>query len=134
LLVAAPYAKNPAVQEPPGQRSGRPTAVIFLLTLLLLLLLGAAYVGVMHALVELSEPDSGTDIDRRDLAYTYVHLVLLLGAAIIGFLAGKWFNGLGLAFATLFVVVTVVVMLGVQMGSYELACRGHNDLVRHWQC
>jgi len=25
-------------------------------------------------------------------------------------------------------------MLGAQMASYELACEGHNDLVRHWQC
>jgi hypothetical protein len=120
------------VQDP--FRRSRPTVVIWLLALLLLMLLAAAYVGVMHALVDLSRPDSGISVDRRDLAYLYVHVVLLVGAAIIGFLAGKWFNGLGVAFATLFVIVTVVIMLGVQMGSYQLACEGHNDLVRHWQC
>jgi hypothetical protein len=110
----------------------KPTSLIVLLTLLLLLMLAVAYVGVMHALVDISRPEH--DIDRRDTAYTYVHLVMLLGAAIIGFLAGRWFNGLGVAFATLFVVALLVAMLTVQLTSYELACHGHNDLVRHWQC
>jgi hypothetical protein len=58
----------------------------------------------------------------------------LLGAAVLGFVAGKWFNGLGIAFATLFVLVLGICMVTVQMASYELACHGHNDLVRHWQC
>ena len=115
-------------------RQNRPAFLATLLTLVLLLLLAGAYIGVMHALVELSRPESGTSTGRRDLAYTYVHLTLLTGAASIGFLAGKWLNGLGVAFATLFVVVTVIAMLGIQLGSYELACHGHNDLVRQWQC
>lgn len=110
----------------------KPTGLIVFLTLLLLLMLLVAYVGVMNALVEISQPEH--DIERRDTAYAYVHLVLLFGAAVIGFLAGRWFNGLGVAFATLFVVVLGVGMLAVQLTSYELACHGHNDLVRHWQC
>jgi hypothetical protein len=102
------------------------------LTLLLLVMLVVAYVGVMNALLDLSRP--AHDVDRRDTAYAYVHLVMLLGAAIIGFLAGKWFNGLGLAFATLFALVLLISMLAVQLTTYELACHGHNDIVRHWQC
>ena len=122
----------PAVRDPSW--NPRPNGLIVFLTLLLLVMLVAAYVGVMHALVDLSRPEGNADLDRRDSAYVYVHLVLLAGAAIIGFLAGRWFNGLGVAFATLFVIVLVVAMLTVQLGSYELACHGHNDLVRHWQC
>ena len=120
------------MQDIPGR--ARPTGLVVLLTLVLLFLLLAAYTGVMHAVLEVSRVESDGDADRRDGAYAYLHLVMLLGAAVIGFFAGKWFNGLGLAFATLFVVVMVVGMLAVQMGSYELACHGHNDLVRHWQC
>lgn len=112
----------------------RPTGLIVFLTLLLLVMLVAAYVAVMRALLDLSIPEENVDLDRRDSAYAYVHVVLLLGAAIIGFLAGRWFNGLGVAFATLFVIVLVIAMLAVQLTSYELACHGYNDIVRHWQC
>jgi predicted permease len=119
------------VREP----SGRPKSngLIVFLTLVLLVMLVAAYVGVMNLLLEVSEGES-VDTARRDLAYAYVHLVLLVGAAVIGFLAGRWFNGLGIAFATLFAIVLVVGMLTVQLSTYELACHGHNDIVRHWQC
>jgi len=115
-------------------RPAKPTGLILLLTLVLLVLLVAAYVGVMNALVEMSRVESIDEAGRRDAAYAYLHLVMIAGSGVIGFVAGKWFNGLGVAFATLFVVVMVVAMLGVQLASYEMACHGHNDLVRHWQC
>ena len=121
-----------AMQGLPGR--AKPTGLIVLLTFLLLALLMASYVGVMHALVEMSRIESDDDAAQRDAAYAYLHVVLLIGAAAIGFVAGKWFNGLGFAFATLFVVVMVVGMLVTQMLTFELACHGHNDLVRHWQC
>lgn len=119
------------------QRDGsqpRPTGLILLLTVALLVLLLAAYIGVMHALVEMSRVETDDDAAQRDAAYAYLHLVLVAGAAIIGFVAGKWFNGLGIAFATLFVVVMVVGTLATQMVTFEMACHGHNDVVRHWQC
>lgn len=94
----------------------------------------AAYVLAMHALVDFSTVESKQDASERDLVYAYVHVALFAGAAALGFLAGKWLSGLGFAFATLFVVAAVLGVTAVQMGSYELACRGHNDLVRHWQC
>ncbi len=119
------------VREPRGRPKSN--GLIVFLTLVLLVMLVAAYVGVMNLLLEVSEGEN-VDTARRDLAYSYVHLVLLVGAAVIGFLAGRWFNGLGIAFATLFVVVQVVGMLTVQLSTYEQACHGHNDIVRHWQC
>lgn len=112
----------------------KPANLIALLTVVLLVLLAAAYVATMHAVLEVSRIDATTDTDRRDQVYAYIHVGFLLGAAILGFFAGKWFNGLGIAFATLFLVVLAILMLAVQLGSYELACHGHNDLVRHWQC
>ncbi|MGE3075936.1 MAG: hypothetical protein AB7N24_08625 [Dehalococcoidia bacterium] len=105
-----------------------------LLTLLLLCLLIASYVGVMHAVVDVSKIANDHDANQRDRAYAFLHIVMILGAGIIGFVTGKWFNGLGIAFAALFVIVIAVGMLSVQLTSYELACHGHNDLVRHWQC
>lgn len=115
-------------------RRTKPAGLVVLLTLLLLILLLASYAGVMHAVLDVSRVDSDSDADRRDAAYAYLHLVMAIGAGLIGFFAGKWFNGLGFAFATLFVIVMAIGMLAVQMGSYELACHGHNDLVRHWRC
>jgi hypothetical protein len=41
---------------------------------------------------------------------------------------------MGVALGLLFVVVLSVSMVGAQMGSYELACQGHNDVIRHWTC
>lgn len=132
MSASHPLAKIRAVQV--VQRPGRPTPIIVFVALLLLLALIAAYVATMNAVVDVSRVNSDNDADRRDAAYAYLHIVFLVGAAVIGFLAGKWLNGLGIAFATLFVIVLVIAMLGIQLSSYELACRGHNDLVRHWQC
>jgi hypothetical protein len=115
-------------------RRAKPTGLIVFITIFLLVLIIAAYIGVMNALVEFSNVENIDEAADRDAAYAYLHIGFLGCAAVIGFLAGKWFNGLGVAFSTLFVVVLVIAMLGTQMASYELACEGHNDLVRHWQC
>lgn len=112
----------------------KPAGVQVLLAVLLAAGLMAAYVAILNTLVDLSDIENGGDADRRDLAYAYLHVGLLIAAAVGGFLLGKWLNGLGFAYATLFVIVLAVGMVGVQMASYELACHGHNDLVRHWQC
>ena len=76
----------------------------------------------------------GTVVPQTDNVYAALHIGLLAVAAVIGFVLGKWLNGLGLAYATLFVLVLSVIMVGAQLTTYELACRGHNDLIRHWQC
>ena len=112
----------------------RPAWLQAVLTLFGLAVLFAAYVLVMHALVDRSVVEDKQEASDRDLVYAYVHVALFAGATVAGFLAGKWFSGLGFAFAALFLVVTVLGVTAVQMGTYELACHGHNDLVRHWQC
>lgn len=122
----------PAVQQ--FERRSKPHAVQLLVTALLLIVLGAAYVAAMRALLGISRIEAPEDAVQRDQVYAAVHIAFLALSAMTGFFAGKWLNGLGLAYATLFFLVLLVFMVGVQLTTYELACRGHNDLVRHWQC
>jgi len=75
-------------------RRAKPTGLIVFVTLVLLVLMVAAYIGVMHALVEFSKVDNIDEAADRDAAYAYIHIGFLGCAAVIGFLAGKWFNGL----------------------------------------
>lgn len=112
----------------------RPALLQAALTLLALVLLLGIYVAVMHGLVDFSKVDGKQEASERDLVYVYIHLGLFVAAGVIGFFAGKWFSGLGFAFAVLFLVVTMLLTTAVQLSSYEMACNGHNDLVRHWQC
>ena len=119
--------------QPYPERS-KPHAVQLLVSLTVLVLLGAAYVAAMYALIDLSQVDTDREANDRDTAYAILHVGLLTGAAMIGFGVGKWLNGLGFAYATLFVLVLAVLMVVAQLSSYELACHGHNDLIRHWTC
>lgn len=114
----------------PGGAGGR-----WILAAVLIALCVAGYVGAMRATVGLSVVESDADAARRDLVYLAIHLGVLGGAAMVGFVAGKWVNGLGLAFAVLFVVVLATVMVGLQVVTFEVACSGGpNGLIRHWHC
>lgn len=98
-------------------------------------LIAAGYVAAMRTLLDVSVLSSETDLERRDEVYLIVHGGTILVAAIAGFLVGKWLNGLGLAYAVLFTIVTAIAMMAVLLGSYELACEGgQNGVVRHWEC
>lgn len=99
-----------------------------------LLVLFAAYFAIMRAVVGVSDIESKADANYRDTVYLIVHLGLLSVAAVLGFVAGKWLSGLGVAYAMLFVIVLALGMVFAQAGSYELACRGRNDVIRHWSC
>jgi hypothetical protein len=79
-------------------------------------------------------PQTPADLEARDNLYFAIHGFFLVVAVAGGFSLGKWINGLGFAFAVLLLALTSAFMVTVQIGSYELACRGHNELVRHWQC
>jgi len=115
-------------------RRSRPVWVQAGVTVCLLLLLFAAYFAAMHATVPLSKKASGAAMDRRDLWYIVIHGSMIVAGAIIGFFAGKWYSGLGIAFAVLFIAALAVGMIGIQLGTFEAACHGHNDIVRHWTC
>ncbi len=118
-----------------SERPGRSHSLQFLVSVVLCALIVAGYIAAMRALLEVSVLSSDTDLERRDEVYLIVHGGTVLVAAVVGFLVGKWLNGLGLAYAILFIIVTLVAMMGVMLGSYELACEaGQNGLVRHWEC
>lgn len=103
-------------------------------TIVLLALFFAAYVASLHATISLSEKTGRTAVNERDVWYLVIHGVVLIVGSVTGALAGKWFSGLGLAFAVLFFVVLATGMVGIQLGSFAAACHGHNDIVRHWVC
>ncbi len=116
------------------ERQSRSHGLQFGLTVLVCMLIAAGYVAAMRALMEVSLLSTDADIERRDEIFLAIHVGVILFAGISGFLLGKWFNGLGLAYGLLFMLITAVLMMVVLLGSYELACQGHNGLVRHWQC
>jgi hypothetical protein len=94
----------------------------------------ALYLLTLWLLSGHSKPDQGHSANARDTVYFSVHGGFLVFAAVSGFFAGKWLNGLGFAYATLTAVTVLVLMVGAQIGSHSLACNGHNDLIRHWAC
>lgn len=99
----------------------------------LFLFVAGLYLVALHVSIG-PLPETPGDMEARDNLYFAIHGFFLFVAAAGGFSLGKWINGLGLAFAVLLLALTSTLMVAVQVGSYELACRGHNDLVRHWQC
>lgn len=118
----------------PLERNPKAPAVQVALALLGLLFLLGGYVLSMHLLVHSTEVGPAFTASDRDATYAAVHGAFLLGTIVFGFLLGKWLNGLGLAYATLFFFVVACSMVFVQLGTHTLACHGHNDITVHWTC
>ena len=78
--------------------------------------------------------EPSADADVVDGRYFGIHGVTLLVAGLVGFVIGTYFRGKSFAFATLFIAAITVVMMAAQVASFELACAGHNDVIRHWHC
>ena len=100
----------------------------------LVLLLVGLYLLLMRLSVGATHVDRDTSESDRDTIYFALHLSLLVAAGAAGFAFGRWLGGYGIAYAALLVVVLAIGMLALQLASFELACRGYNDLIRHWQC
>jgi len=95
----------------------------------------ALYVVLLRLNLDVSKAAPRAERDHRDIIYLVIHVGVLLGAMVTGFGLGKWLNGLGFAYAVLFIVVLAVFMASIHVGSQALACReGRNDVVRHWEC
>jgi hypothetical protein len=119
---------------PRRERRARPAWLQILLAAAGLLLFAGAYVLAMRLALDTSRVESLREANDRDVVYLGIHTGLLVVCGVVGFALGKWLSGMGVAFGLLFVVVLSVSMVGAQMGSYELACQGHNDVIRHWTC
>jgi hypothetical protein len=115
-------------------RAAKPAAIQILVVAVGLAVLLGAYLVAAHLAMDVAPLSAKNYADRRDLAYFLIHVGALVVALLVGFGLGKWLSGLGVAFALLFVVIMGVTMVSVQVGSFQLACDGHNDLVRHWTC
>lgn len=116
-------------------RPSKPTWVAWLLSLVLLLSLFAAYVAVTHTAVGTDVPVGNADLSQRDTIYFSIHLAAVIIGFVLGFSLGKWVNGQGAAFALLFLVILVSSLAATQVVTYKLACgAGRNDIVRHWTC
>jgi len=99
----------------------------------LLFVLGA-YVLLMHLTIHSTKVRPAYTASDRDATYAILHLAFLVATVVLGFLLGKWLNGLGMAYATLFFLVVASSMVFLQLGTHTLACRGHNDITVHWTC
>ena len=115
-------------------RKPKAPAVQVLFALLGLLFVVGVYLLVMHLTVHANEAGGSRTASERDATYALMHLGILLVALVFGFALGKWLNGLGVAYATLFFLVVASSMVFIQLGAHDLACRGHNDIVSHWTC
>ena len=115
-------------------RTHRPAALQVTLAAAGLLVLLAAYVVAMRLAIDISRVGTNHEADYRDAVYLAIHGGGLVAASVVGFALGKFVSGLGVAFSLLFLIVVAVAMVSVQLGSYQLACTGHNDLIRHWTC
>lgn len=116
-------------------RPAKPTWVAWLLSVVLLLCLFAGYIFATHAAVGADIPVSSAAMSRRDTVYFSIHLGSIVVGSVSGFALGKWVNGLGAAFALLFLVVLVTSLAATQVVTYKLACDGgQNNIVRHWTC
>ncbi len=116
-----------------GRKPKAPAVQIALALLGLLFVLGA-YLLVMHFTVHSNEVGPSRTASERDATYAVLHLAFLIGTVVAGFLIGKWLNGLGIAYATLFFLVVASSMVFLQIGTHTLACRGYNDITVHWTC
>lgn len=116
-------------------RPSKPTWLAWLLSVVLLLLIFGAFIAVTHSAVGADVPVGNAAMSRRDTIYFSIHLATIVVGCLVGFLLGKWLNGLGAAFAVLFLVVLVSSLTATQVVTYKLACGGgENDIVRHWTC
>lgn len=114
--------------------ASRPVSLQVTLAIAGLVLLVALYLVAMRMSIDVSYLRAKGDANHRDALYLAIHGGVLLVAGVGGFALGRWLSGLGLAYALLFVVTISVLMVSAQMGSYEAACHGHNDVIRHWTC
>lgn len=116
-------------------RPSKPTWVAWLFSALLLLGLFAAYVFIVHRVVGTDVPVGQDAMSERDTIYFSIHLGVIVIGCLLGFILGKWLNGLGAALGLLFFVVLVSSLTATQVVTYKLACSGgENDIVRHWTC
>jgi hypothetical protein len=108
-----------------------PNWLAVLITVLVLVTLLGAYLTALRLVVV---ADPATTPNEGDSLYFGLHgialVVAVVGGGVVGYLQGRH----SFAIAVLYLSVMLVAMFAAQLVSFELACSGHNDIIRHWQC
>lgn len=93
-----------------------------------------AYIGLAHALLVVPESDVDEVLNRRDAEYFGLLGGTLAGSVLVGIGIGAMLRRSPFAFALLMLALVFIGLVGIQVGTFELACDGQNDIVRHWRC
>lgn len=117
----------------PGPRF--PLWVELAVTPAVLIVLTTLYVLSLYLSVD-AIASTGTDdvTETRDAWYFGAHLAWTAVAVGLGAVLGTWFRRSGFAFAALFLAWISISMTVAQVATFQLACEGHNDIIRHWHC
>jgi hypothetical protein len=99
-----------------------------------LLLVFGAYVGIAHLTVVQPASDSDDALNSRDAWYFTLHGLVLAAGTVVGIILAWVVRRSAVGFALLFLAALFAAMVATQAGTFKLACEGHNDIVRHWQC
>lgn len=93
------------------------------------------YIASLHlGLQFMDDVDAAGAADTNDGVYFGIHGLWIVAATVLGTVTGSWLRRSAFGFAALFVAVLVIAMVSAQIATFHLACEGHNDIIRHWQC
>lgn len=100
--------------------------------ILSLLTITGAYLTLLRLAIDTS--NAGDPTNDADRVYFGVHGAILALSLVLGGILGYVQARRAFAIAVLFLAVILVTMFAAQLVTFELACAGHNDIIRHWQC
>lgn len=96
--------------------------------------IAAAYVLVLSAAVEAPSASDEITSNSQDALYFGLHGICLVAGILLAVFLALWLRRSKVAYATLLAAWLLVFMIGAQVVTFELACEGHNDIIRHWRC
>ncbi len=117
--------------ERPHRRARFPLWFDVLFVLCVLLILTVLYVVALHLAV------GGNDVatpNEEDALYFGIHGAVLVLGLLVAWGIAALSRRSAMALLALFGGWFLIAMMAAQIATFELACHGHNDIIRHWQC
>lgn len=93
-----------------------------------------AYGVVANALLVVPVSDADAVLNERDAEYFAVLGATLAAGTVSGVALAALLRRSLFGFALLFLALVFLGLVGIQAATFEMACDGRNDIVRHWQC
>jgi hypothetical protein len=118
-------------RESESEPGTQPAWLAVTITVLVLLTVVGAYLTSLRLVLETSPAATPNE---HDTIYFGLHGAALMVATITGGIVGFLQGRRAFAISILFLAVILVTMFAAQLITFELACSGHNDIIRHWQC